>query len=709
MEDSKTSVLQEQEKHPPCRRACPAHVNVQAYIGLVAQGRFEEALEVIRRSIPFPSVCGRVCFSPCEDACTRRDIDGSVGIRILKRLVADKEFETETRAKAKPVPKSRNEKIAVIGSGPAGLTAAYELAKTGYPVTVFETAAEPGGCLRYHIPEYRLPENVLRSEIEYIKETGVEIKAQITVGKDISFEDLKASYAAVFLATGAHRCINLNLEGGQLNGVLHAITFLERVRQGEPTDLGENVAIIGGGNVAVDAARTARRLESGSKRVTVVYRRSEKEMPAHRKEIEDARIEGVTFHFLAAPTRILGKKGRVIGLECVKTSLGPTDQSGRRRPVPIEDSEFVLPADSVLTAIGEIPETSFLPKDIEVAKGNRVVVDEVTLQTNIPNVFAGGDAITGPASVIEAIAAGKKAAISIDRFIRGVDLKTDREREVPETTWLSEDTQVDTKPSQIMPCLEREQRISGFQEVELGLPVVAGLIEARRCLFCGPCTECLEPEDYCEADEPIIDEDRCIACANCQKICEYGAIKVEKSRAKVDSTLCKGCGTCLVECPADAISMKRLSDEKILSKIQEAATEAGKSETPQIVAFLCKWSYSPKVELKWPKNVHVVQVKCSGRVDPLHVLEALNCGADGVLVVSCPPKDCHYVSGGDAAHRRLRNLKKLIQVVGIPPQRIQIQESTVGEEQRIIQCMNRFTGDLKQGQFTPTMVKARTP
>ncbi len=700
------STLQKPQKHPPCRKACPADVNVQAYVGLIAQGRFEEALKVVRRSIPFPSVCGRVCFSPCEDACRRRDVDGSVGIRILKRLVADKEFEAETKTKTKSIPKSHNEKIAVIGSGPAGLTAAYELAKAGYPVTVFEASKELGGCLRYHIPEYRLPENVLQSEIEHIQKTGVEIKTQTTFGKDISFEEINNHYAAIFIATGAHKCINLNLEGGQLNGVLHAISFLERVRQGKPTDLGKNVVIIGGGNVAIDAARTARRLNSGSKQVMVVYRRSEKEMPAHRKEVEDARYEGVNFQFLAAPTRILGKDGHVTGLECIKTSLGPPDKSGRRRPIPIKNSEYVLPTDSILMAIGEVPETSFLPKEIEVAKGNRVVVDEITLQTNIPNVFAGGDAVTGPASVIEAIAAGKKAAVSVDRYIQGADLKKDRDSAVHETTWFSEDKKISNRPRQTIPCLDKQQRLCGFKEVELGLPTATGLAEARRCLFCGPCTECLEPEEYCEADEPVIDEDRCIACANCQKICEYGAIIIEKSKAKVDSTLCKGCGTCLVECPATAITMKHYSDKKVLDKIRKAATGAEKSDIPQIVAFFCKWSYNQETELQWPKNVQVIQVKCSGRIDPLHVLEALNRGVHGVLIVSCPPEDCHYIFGGNAAHKRLRSLKKLVQVVGINPQRIHFQESSVGGEQHIVYCLNRFTEELKKSPLAPKLVEA---
>ncbi len=601
----------------------------------------------------------------------------------------------EMRKKAKSIPKTHSERIAIIGSGPAGLTAAYELAKMGYPVTVFESASMLGGSLRHYIPEYRLPEEVLDAEIDYIRKTGVEAFIDTKIGEGLTFDEIrKQGYKAVFVATGAHQCISLNLEGEELDGVFHALDFLKRARIGNITDLGNKVAIIGGGNVAVDAARTARRL--GSSEVTIVYRRSEEEMPAHRQEIEEAKKEGVKFHFLAAPTRFLGRDGGIIGVECIRTTLGPPDESGRRRPVPVEGSEFSVPVDAVLLGIGEMPDISFLPEDIDVAKGNRILVDEVTLETRLPGVFAGGDAVTGPASVIEAIAAGKRAAVSIDRYVRGVDLRAGRVKEVPETTWVSNEAMIERKPRQKMPCLKPEDRINCFKEVELGFTRKAGLMEAHRCLFCGPCVECLEMKDLCEADDVIVDEDRCIACANCEKACEYGAIKVDKSVAKVSPLLCKGCGTCAVECPAKAITMRNFSDEKIATEIKCAAASWTTEEEPRTVAFVCNWSYNTDAEdFEWPRGVRVVSVRCSGRVDPLHVFHAFMLGADGVLIISCENKDCHYVFGSSIAEKRVKQMKEWLQAVGINSGRLQMERSSAGNEQHLSEILKSFSAKLE--------------
>lgn len=684
--------------YPPCRKACPAGVNVQAYVALVSQGKFDEALKVIRKSIPFPSVCGRVCFAPCEDACSRKNVDEPVAIRALKRLVADHEVASGRREEPKPIRKIHSERIAIIGSGPAGLTAAYELAKQGYPAVVFESASKPGGSLRYCIPEYRLPESALDAEIEYILETGVEVRLNTKIGRDLTINDImKQGYKAVFVATGAHQCIGLNIEGEELTGVFHALEFLVKARAGQPVDIQDKVAVIGGGNVAVDAARTSMRL--GAKEVTIIYRRSEKEMPAHRKEVEEARQEGVKFLFLAAPKRILGQNSRVTSIECIKTVLGQPDKSGRRRPVPVEGSEFVVPASTVLLAIGEMPDVSFLPKDVEVARGNRVVVDQVTLETKSPGVFAGGDAVSGPASVIEAIAAGKRAAISIDRYVRGVDLKVGRAEEVYETTWVPEEAILVKKPRQKVPCLEATERARCFEEVEVGLTPEAGLSEALRCLSCGPCAECLEKEELCDADDIIVDNDRCIACANCQKICEYGAIEVDKSVAKIDPDLCKGCGTCVVECPAEAIAMQNFSDEKILAQLEDAAAswEAGK---PKTLAFVCNWS-TRESALEWPKDVRVIPVRCSGRVDPLHVLRAFALGADGVLIVSCESKDCHYTFGSTVARRRIVEIREWLRAIGIEPERLTMEKSSVGNEQHLNEMVRSFADKVEKAGATP--------
>lgn len=686
------------KEYAPCRKACPAEVNVQAYVSLIAQGKFKEALEIIRKDIPLPLVCGRVCFSPCEDACTRKDFDEAVSIRALKRLASDYELKMEKTENPKPIPKTHSEKVAIIGSGPAGLTTAYELVKRGYPVTVFESAPRLGGALRYCIPSYRLPKDVLEDEIGYIKALGIEFKTGTTVGRDVTFEALfQQGYKVVFVGTGAHRCLSLNIEGEELKGVMHSLTFLNDVNYGRPVTLGNKVIVIGGGNVAVDAARTAKRL---SPEVTVLYRRTEQEMPAHRQEMEEAKLEGVKFQFLTAPKKIVGKNGKVAGIECIKMRLGEPDESGRRRPIPVEGSEFTVPADTVILAIGETPDTSFLPKEIQVTKGNTIVVDQVTLQTTVPNIFAGGDAVTGPASVIEAIAAGKKAAESIDRYLRGIDLKTGRERETYEIKWATTEKPLEKKPRQPMPRLEPLQRARNFNEVELGFTPMAGMQEAHRCLSCGPCAQCLEMEELCEPDDAVVDENRCIACANCEKICEYDAIKVEKSVAKVNLQVCKGCGTCVIECPAVAISMKNCDNEKLLAAMKEAADKWKKSgDKPNVLAFVCNRAY--KEGENQVKPSYIVSVPCSGRVDPLHVLQAFMMGADGVLIVGCETSDCHYVFGASAAEKRVRQMKGWLKALGITPERLQIEHATANGNKNLNEILRNFETCLENMEPNP--------
>ncbi len=659
-------------------------------------GKFKEALEIVRRSIPFPSVCGRVCFSPCEDACTRADIDEPVRIRSLKRLVADYEVTAGTQEKPNPSPKTHSEKIAVIGAGPAGLTAAFDLVKLGYSVTVFERSAKLGGSLRYCIPEYRLPEKVLDYEITNIKAVGVEIRTGVSFGKDISLDDIKKrGFKSVFIATGAHHGLQLELEGKDLKGVLNALNFLGDVSLGNHIDLGNRAAVIGGGNVAIDTARTAKRV--GPKEVTVVYRRSEKEMPAHKHEVEDAKLEGVKFNFLATPRKILGQEGKVVALECVRNILGVPDESGRRRPVPVEGSEFIIPADSVLLAIGEMPEVDSLPKELAVSRQNRIIVDDVTLQTSLPGVFAGGDNVSGPASVIEAIAAGKRVAVSIDRYLRGVDLKAGRKKKIQHVTWVSDKSTLLEKVRQPLRRLTPKERLGCFKEVDLGLTADSGLLEARRCLFCGGCTECLEPEGLCEGDDIIVDSDKCIACTNCEKACEFGAIKVEKSVAKVDSFICKGCGTCVVECPAKAITLHEFSDQEISSQLSEAALSCKRESSSRTVTFMCNWSSNRQTsDFVYPKNMQIIPVRCAGRVDPLHILQAFKLGAEGVLVVSCVCKDCHYVLGGSIAEKRVRQVKGWLQAIGMDPKRLQRIESSVGDEKHLSGILKNFADNLEQ-------------
>jgi NADH-quinone oxidoreductase subunit F len=385
------------------------------------------------------------------------------------------------------VERTKEEQVAVVGSGPAGLTAAYHLIIKGYGVTIFEALPVVGGMLVTGIPPNRLPRNVIQHEVDRIKALGVEMRTNVTVGRDISFEGLfKEGYGAIFLAVGAYNSLKLRIPGeDEFEGFLDCLTFLQRVNLGDRSKPGEKVCIIGGGNAAIDSARTALRL--GCETVTIVYRRSRREMPANPSEIEEAEAEGVKIHYLASPLRILGKNGHVVGMECIRNKLGEPDASGRRRPLPVEGTEFTVDADSIIPAISQRPDLSFLPEDhgFTITRWNTFDVNPQTLQTNKKGVFAGGDAVTGPATVIEAINAGKKAAEMIDCYLRGLELTVGEEESRPMVKLTDEEIQaIEKKPRQRMPKLPLEKRVGNFDEVELGFSEKAAVAEAQRCLRC---------------------------------------------------------------------------------------------------------------------------------------------------------------------------------------------------------------------------------
>jgi len=497
------ATIDKREERPckaACKEACPIHMNVLGYVSLIKEGKFREAYEVMRRTNPLPAICGRVCYAPCEDACNRGQLDEPIATRALKRFIADYELKAG-REKAAPVERTKEEKVAIVGSGPAGLACAYDLVRQGYPVTVFESAPEAGGLLRYGIPEYRLPKEVLGNEISYIQELGVEVKTNTPV-KNLT-EIFNEGYKAIFLGTGAGISQKMGIPGENIPGVLHSLDFLRQVNFGVKASLGSKVAVIGGGNAAVDAARVARRL--GVNKITVVYRRSRAEMPAIPSEIEEMEQEGIKIQFLAAPVKVLSEDNRVNGIQCIRMKLGAADASGRRRPVPIKGSEFTIDVDNVIIAIGQGVDKATLPKDLDYTNWGTLSVDPVTLQTNIDGVFAGGDVVSGPADVIAAIAAGKKAACSIDKYLRGENLSTEEGKKVQK---LSEEEI--TKIKERFPSrsrvkaskLEPGARVSGFEEVEQVYSIDEAQDEAGRCLASGieGCFECGECEEVCEAN-----------------------------------------------------------------------------------------------------------------------------------------------------------------------------------------------------------------
>jgi NADPH-dependent glutamate synthase beta subunit-like oxidoreductase len=458
-----------------CGEACPAGIDIPRYVRLIGEGKFAEALATIKQSMPFPGILGRVCFAPCEDNCRQAKQDEPIAIKTLKRFAYDHASYEE-----KATAKQSGKRVAIIGSGPAGLAAAYYLAKMGHGVTIFEALPEAGGMLRAGIPAYRLPRKTLDDEIDMVKNLGVEIKTNTQVESiDRLFKD---GYQAVLVATGAHQGIKMGVEGEDHPNVMECIDFLRDVNFGKKVKLGDSVVVIGGGNAAIDSARTALRL--GSKEVTILYRRTRAEMPADAVEVEEAIKEGVKIEFLAAPKKVFSKNGAVT-LENIRMKLGAPDASGRPRPEPIEGSEFKVDVDSVIAAIGQRPD---VPKqfELETGRGNIIVADPDTMATAKEHVFSAGDAVTGPASVVEAVRTGKQAAISIDKSLGGKGVLPIEEIKVKDLT--SRRTFIERQAEESkrveMPSLSVEDRLKGFDEVELGLTEEMAIVEGRRCWRC---------------------------------------------------------------------------------------------------------------------------------------------------------------------------------------------------------------------------------
>lgn len=468
----------------PCKATCPAHISIQGFVGGISSGRYEEAVKLIKEEMPFPGICGRICPHPCETQCNRGKIDEPVAIEFLKRFLADMDI-----SKGSPyVPKKekgKSQKLAVIGSGPAGLSAAYYLARKGYPVTVFEKLSVAGGMMAVGIPEFRLPRKILQAEIDVIRNLGVEIRLNIEIGKDISFKELKKGYKAIFLAIGCHRPLKLGIPGeDDFTGIVEGLTFLRNINLGTlPVPRGRLV-VIGGGNTAIDCARVAKRL--GYPDVGILYRRTREEMPANPWEIEETIEEEIDIQFLTAPVKVLGKNRRVSGLECIRMKMGKHDDSGRRRPIPIEGSEFTVQAETVITAIGQKPDLTCLPHELrgDISKSGLVRSDLLTGVTDIQGLFAGGDAVTGPRTVVEAVAFGKEAARSIDHFLKGRDTRTGHQAKWKGIDYVPKDAGLEKREP--MPRLSIAERKKTFREIDQGFSEDQAKCEAKRCFsICG--------------------------------------------------------------------------------------------------------------------------------------------------------------------------------------------------------------------------------
>ena len=485
----------------PCMEACPSHLDIPDYVEKISKGEYKESLKVIREGCPLPGTVGRVCVRPCESNCRRNRLDEGLQIRALKRFVADFENQSDVEPLyptigKRPAEGKKGRDIAVIGAGPAGLSCAFYLALAGHRPVIYEALAEPGGMAAVGIPDYRLPRHILRQEVEFIQRLGVEIHYNTRIGEDISIRDLeKKGFSSIFLGVGAPKSASMRCEGEDqgYEGFMTGVEYLHRLANGETPLKGKKIAVVGGGNVAMDCVRSSMRL--GFEEVNLVYRRTEEEMPADQEEIDEAKEEGVVFNYLLQPVRIVAENGKVTGLECLRMELGEPDDSGRRKPSPVEGSNFVLECDAVIPAIGQTCEVDcLLPEDnetLELTRWKSLVVDEISFQSGEDYVFGGGDCITGPATLIEALAAGKKGAKYIDKYLDKGQCQADTDDLMENFFSSLQPFNPDEKlPYQGMtesaepPCMEPEDRIKGFQEAVSGLSEAEALSEASRCLRC---------------------------------------------------------------------------------------------------------------------------------------------------------------------------------------------------------------------------------
>lgn len=570
----------------PCVMACPVNCDAQGYVALVANGQYREALALVKEYMPFPASIGRVCPAPCEENCRRNLIDNPVSIRYIKRLIADLDMASDNPYVPEVKPDT-GKKVAVVGSGPAGMTAAYFLRRQGHDVTVFEALPELGGMLRYGIPEYRLPKKILDAEIQQILDLGVKAHTNVQLGEDFTIDYLfKSGFDAVYLAIGAQNSSRMGVPGEDIPGVLGGTEFLRAVMLNEEVTLGNRVAVIGGGNTAMDAARTARRL--GAEKVTVVYRRQREQMPAQEIEVIEAEEEGVEFIFLATPVKIEGN-GKVEKMVCQQMKLGEPDASGRRRPEPIPDAFFTMEVDTIIAAIGQYVGTDKLKDEVQVNKYRTIEIEEGTFHTNVPGVFAGGDAVTGPGIAIEAVAAGKRAAEVIDNYLEGRVRPYKTFFNIKKEGLTEEDFAGEEKKARVkMPVTAPEIRVNNFREIEQGITPEAATKEALRCLECG-CFDAFEcklrefaniydahPErivgekhDYEKAVHPFIvrDPNKCILCGLCVRTCSeiigvealglvnrgFDVYVSPSLDLPLEKTNCVSCGQCVAVCPTGAL------------------------------------------------------------------------------------------------------------------------------------------------------------
>jgi len=655
----------EQQLYAPCIAACPVHTDTRKLAELVTQGDYENALELLVEANPFSSVCGRICHHPCEQNCRRSKVDAPVRLMKLKRFVMEtaRDYRIRRRMKLK-YSTVREERVAVIGSGPSGLTAAYDLARQGFQITVFEKASTPGGLLGQAIPRYRLPFSVLMEDIEDILSAGIELRTEKTVGKDISIDSLLHNeFNAVLLATGLSESRTLDIPGIDSRGIIPALPFLNMVLSPVPPTIGKRVVVIGGGNVAVDVARTARRL--GAQKIIIVCLESRNQMPAWEWEIKEAEEEGIVIMDSWGPRSVFSEQGNLKGLE-FKRCTRVFDDQGRFNPCFDETDTMVIPADNTILAIGQRADlTCTLGSSLKILPGDRLECDFRTHATSLKGVFACGELFTGPSSSVEAVRDGHTAAKAISHYLLQGELLDFSAQDITALGELPDETAQKIKKifPQSVELITPEKRIKDFSEIEKGYTEKDALREARRCLAC--------------TTGAFVEEEKCAACLNCVRICPFGVATVEKT-AIMPEEKCQACGLCAAECPAAAIALKRFGTSLMKDQLQGLFTDIKEQKitTPMIISYCCLFEITSRKfmaensEDYKKTGIYRIMVPCVARLSVPDILSPFELGADGVLIIACREGECLYPSAEDRLLKRIRQARGVLEEVGLNRERI---------------------------------------
>ncbi|TET33147.1 MAG: hydrogenase iron-sulfur subunit [Planctomycetota bacterium] len=652
----------------PCVAACPVHTDNRRLTEYVAHGRYEDALELTLSVNPFSSVCGRICSHACEQECRRNNVEKPLSLRMLKRFIVDntRDYRLARRGKIKKTAGTKGKKVAVVGAGPSGMTAAHDLAKDGFSVTVFERAEKPGGMLSYAIPKYRLPYDIVREDVDDILALGVELKTGFDVGKDVTFDQLKKDHDAVLIAGGLFDSRTLALPGMDADGVILAMPFLREAAEGGTPVLGKKVVVIGGGNVAVDVARTAKRL--GAEEVTMICLEGEDEMPAWDWEIQETVEEGIRISNSWGPTEVRTDGGRVTGID-FKECTCVFDDTGRFNPQYDESNTCSFDADNVIVSIGQQADISCVEgSKVKIAGGTRFEYDRATLATSEPGVFASGEIAVGPGAAIEAVAEGRRAAQAIAHWLDKGDVASIPGTDMPHVGELPERVaeKVIKRDRTEVEFADPVERLTNFEVIEPCFTEKEARQEAARCMSC--------------TLGAVVDEEKCAVCLTCVRVCPFDVAKIEK-KAVMPADECQACGLCAAECPAVAIKLERWGVHEMKNRIAGKLERLGGKPDKFLLGFGCLFQAETRDALQndpaavKSDGIVRISVPCTARLTVSDLLAPFELGAGGVTVIACEGDSCQYPIALDRIERRVKEAGGFLEAIGVGADKIQLMKT----------------------------------